>query len=107
MVKIVFLEHDGARREHEAPEGWTALDVAVQHEIASVMGRCCGGCVCATCHVYVESSHAALLPKPSREENETLNFTATERRPNSRLACQITLQPACDGIVLRVAERQL
>ena len=106
-MKIVFLDPDGARREHEAPEGWTALDVAVQHEIGAIQGRCCGACVCATCHVYVESAHASLLPAPTRDEAQTLRFTATERLPNSRLACQIQLQPALDGIVLRIAERQL
>ena len=82
MVKITFVERDGLRREHEAPEGWSALDVAIQHEIASILGRCCGGCVCATCHVYVDAPYAERLPAPSHDEVTAIRAAAFDRQPN-------------------------
>lgn len=36
-------------------------------------------------------------------ERDTLEFTAEDVRPESRLACQIKLTEAHDGLVLRVA----
>ena len=35
-----------------------------------------------------------------------LENVAAERRPNSRLACQIKATPALDGLVLRLPETQ-
>jgi 2Fe-2S ferredoxin len=35
-----------------------------------------------------------------------LECTAAERRPESRLSCQIKMSDALDGLVLRTPERQ-
>jgi 2Fe-2S ferredoxin len=41
------------------------------------------------------------------DEDALLDGTAAERLPNSRLACQIMITPALDGLVLRLPERQV
>ena len=48
----------------------------------------------------------ALLPPPSEGELGMLENVAAERRPNSRLACQIKCFAALDGAVLRLPETQ-
>jgi 2Fe-2S ferredoxin len=54
--------------------------------------------MCATCHVYVDEPWLSLLPAPQPPELEMLECTADERRPESRLACQIKLSPDLDGM---------
>jgi 2Fe-2S ferredoxin len=39
-------------------------------------------------------------------ENEMLNSTASPRRPNSRLSCQIEVEPALDGLTVFTPESQ-
>ena len=59
----------------------------------------CGGCLsCATCHVQVAPAWAAALPAPSVDELAMLAMTAEPAQPNSRLSCQIVMQPALDGL---------
>lgn len=107
LVKVIYVEHGGARHEHDLPAGWNAMDGAVQYDIRAIRAHCGGAGVCATCHVYVDEAFAAQLPEPTRDESATLNFTACDRQPNSRLACRIELSESLDGIVLRIPERQL
>ena len=66
----------------------------------------CGGmCACATCHVFVDPAWAGRLDPPSGQEEEMLNFTA-ERRETSRLACQVTVTDALDGLTVTMPEGQ-
>jgi 2Fe-2S ferredoxin len=55
--------------------------------------------------MYVEEGYD-LLPEPDDGEQEMLDGVAAERRPNSRLGCQIILNGEMDGLVVRVPERQ-
>jgi 2Fe-2S ferredoxin len=41
------------------------------------------------------------------EEDALLDGVAAERLPNSRLSCQIKIEPELDGLVLRLPDRQL
>jgi 2Fe-2S ferredoxin len=78
--------------------------VATFNNVRGIVGACGGFCSCATCHVYVESSHA--LPPPAADEESMLAGTAAKRGKNSRLACQIRITPAIDGLVVRMPDRQ-
>ena len=46
------------------------------------------------------------LPQPDPTELELMEGVAAERRPNSRLSCQIQLTEALDGLTLEVPDRQ-
>jgi 2Fe-2S ferredoxin len=105
MPKIVFIEHDGKRREIEAPLGITLMEVARQHGVAGVIAQCGGACACATCHVYIDPAQFARLPPPEDMEQGMLE-TAWEPKPNSRLSCQIHITPAVDGLEVTVPSRQ-
>jgi ferredoxin, 2Fe-2S len=35
-----------------------------------------------------------------------LGNVAAERRPNSRLSCQLTVEPALDGLTVQIPDRQ-
>jgi 2Fe-2S ferredoxin len=55
----------------------------------------------------VDEAFAALLPPRSDTENQMLDYTAMPREPDSRLACQIVMSDALDGISVRIADPQL
>ena len=107
MPTITYVHPDGAREELEAAEGASVMQAATARGIKGIVAECGGNCMCATCHVYVEPSQLALLPAMSEEEDALLDGTASDREPNSRLSCQITVTRALDGLVVNLPERQV
>ena len=80
---------------------------ATSHGIDGILAECGGNAMCATCHVYVDESWLGRLPAMGSEEDALLDGAAAERRPTSRLSCQIKLTPELDGLVLRLPDRQV
>lgn len=104
MTTITFILKDGSRRSVDADSEDNLMQVATFNNVPGIEGACGGFCSCATCHVHVESAHA--LPPPAADEESMLAGTAARRDKNSRLACQIKISPALDGLVVRMPERQ-
>ncbi len=100
MIKVTFIERDGAAREVEAKAGQSILDIAQVHGI-DMEGACEGAMACSTCHVIVEPDWYARLPEPCEDEEDMLDF-ASFLAATSRLACQIEVTPALDGLVVRL-----
>ncbi len=106
MVKAVYIDHEGVEEELEMPEGWTLMQAAISNGLDGIEGECGGSCCCATCHVYVDEAYLDKLDPMSENENALLDNTVTERKANSRLACQIKASEALDGIVIQMPEAQ-
>jgi 2Fe-2S ferredoxin len=106
MPAITYIQPDGTERSLDLAAGVTAMAGAVQNNVGGIEAECGGCCSCATCHVYVDEAWIDRLPPPDETEQELLSGTAAERRPTSRLSCQITMAPALDGLVLRIPDRQ-
>ena len=106
MATIVYVLKDGSERHVDVAEGATVMMGAVQNNIPGIEAVCGGCCSCATCHVYVDPAHAARLAPPDEAEGAMLEVVAAERRPTSRLGCQIVVSAALDGLVVRIPERQ-
>ena len=106
MPTIRFIQADGSTRELSAPDGTSAMQVAMGAGLAGIVAECGGSAMCATCHVYVDEAWADRLPAPLANELEMLECTASERLPTSRLSCQIKMSAALDGIVLRLPASQ-
>lgn len=107
MPNVVFVHPDGEREELEIAEGTSVMQGATAQGIDGIVAECGGNCMCATCHVYVEPSQLASLPAMSEEEDALLDGTASERKPNSRLSCQLPVTAALDGLVVNLPERQV
>ncbi len=87
VPKICFMPMN---ETYEVPVGTTVLDVALEKGIP--MQHACGGfCACATCEVRVQTDPKALSTMDD-EENERLDESATDRKPESRLGCQSKIQ---------------
>ena len=99
MIKVTFVHADGRRETCQTVAGETVLDCALDHGIAGIKGQCGGACTCVTCHCYVDAAWVGAVPAPLADELEMLDY-APERRPSSRLGCQITITAALDGLVV-------
>jgi 2Fe-2S ferredoxin len=106
MPNITYVSPSGASQTIEVPIGDSIMEGAVQNGIEGIVGACGGNLQCATCHVYVEEQCLALLDPIEEDEEAMLQSTASERKPNSRLSCQIRVRPEHDGCVVHIPELQ-
>ena len=107
MPIVIFESPDHTRREVEADNGKSVMLAAMSNGIDGIEAECGGTCSCATCHVYVDENFLPLLNAPDSQELEMLDFVAAERKPNSRLSCQIVVDPKLDGLVVQLPETQV
>ncbi|MFC9839352.1 2Fe-2S iron-sulfur cluster-binding protein [Rhodococcus sp. NPDC127530] len=105
MVHITYVAADDAQSDVDGRPGQTVMQVAIEADIDGIVGECGGNAMCATCHVYVEQG-AAELPAMEPDEDEMLQCTASPRQINSRLGCQIVLDDAVTGLVVRLPKEQ-
>ena len=103
MPRLVLVAHDGATTALDVAEGTTVMHAAIANGVAGIAADCNGYALCATCHVFVD--HPALPPMDDTED-ALLDGTAVPRRGDSRLACQIRVTVATDGLLVRLPERQ-
>lgn len=106
MTEITFVSANGKSTSVVAEEGDSVMRSAVVNDVQGIEADCGGSLACATCHVYVDEAWLDKLPPMSDAENEMLDFTASERLPNSRLSCQLELTAELNGLVVRLPEAQ-
>ena len=107
MPQITYVHPNGTREVLEVPVGTSVMRGAILNGIDGIVAECGGEMMCATCHVYVEEAQLGRTPKQSDDEKAMLEFTASERRPNSRLSCQLVVTPELDGLVVYLPETQV
>jgi 2Fe-2S ferredoxin len=90
----------------EVDTGYTVMEGAMDNNIDGIVAECGGACACATCHAYIDEAWLGKLPDMDDMEDSMLD-AAYERRPNSRLTCQIEITDELDGLVVYVAENEL
>lgn len=100
MTKVVFIEKSGARQEITTDSKTTLLHIAQANGI-DMEGACEGSMACSTCHVIVDDAWFARLPEPSEAEADMLDLTYGVAR-TSRLACQIVVDEALDGLTVHL-----
>ena len=106
MPKVTYIQPDGVGKVVEVRAGTTAMEAAVDNDVAGIVAECGGACSCATCHVYVDPAWAPKLPPADAQERGMLECVL-DRQETSRLSCQIVLTAGLDGLVLRVADEQI
>jgi 2Fe-2S ferredoxin len=106
MANITYIEASGHSTTVNLSHGWSLMQGATANGIDGILGECGGSCACATCHCYVDEARLGELPAPNEAELEMLDNVACERRPNSRLACQIKATAELDGLVVTLPATQ-
>jgi ferredoxin, 2Fe-2S len=107
MVQVIFIEPEGCRVEVSAKAGISCMEAARSIGVVGIVAECGGSAACGTCHVYVHEPFLSRLPPPEPQEDQILDCTASSRRPNSRLRCQLRLTDSLDGVILKIPETQL
>ena len=100
-MKIHVTDQSGAEHELEGLDGWRVMEV-IRDWGLNIKAECGGACSCATCHVYVEDGWLDKLGKPSDDEEDLL-YSTLDKKPNSRLSCQILLSDDLDGLKVALA----
>jgi 2Fe-2S ferredoxin len=103
MPKVVFIEASGSRKEVEAPNGSTLLQVAHMHKV-DLEGACDHSLACATCHVIIDPQWFDILPEPKNDELDMLDL-APNLAKTSRLGCQIVMCEEYDGLTIRLPKK--
>ena len=106
MPRVTYIDNGGKETTLDIDVGASVMQAAILHGIDGIVAECGGSCMCATCHVYVRDDQLALVPKLEGDEDAMLEGTASPRRANSRLSCQLVVSPAMDGLVVYLPETQ-
>ena len=106
MTTITYIEPSGRAVAVDVAEGWSLMQGATTNGVDGIVGECGGSCACATCHCYVDLARLNDLLPPGDNELGMLDNVVAERRPNSRLACQIKAGAQLEGLVVTLPESQ-
>lgn len=105
MVRVLFKTIDGDERLVDAVAGESLMQAAVRNQVAGIEAACGGSMVCGTCHIYVsEPWFSALAPTSTMEAD--MHEYGVHVEANSRLACQIPVTPALEGVVVTTPPSQ-
>ena len=107
MVKITYIEFNGAEHVVDVEEGLTVMEGARDNDIPGIEADCGGGMSCATCHVYINDVEwFKKLPEKEMGEDDMLD-QAFEPKSNSRLSCQLIVSDDLDGLTVHIPEKQV
>lgn len=96
----------GSGRSIKCETGQSLMLAALDGGVEGIEADCGGILNCATCHVYVREPHFSRMAPAGGAEQDMLEFTASPRRANSRLSCQIPLTEEMDGLIVDIPESQ-
>ena len=99
-VTVQFTRADGQQVTASGEPGESLLRCA-QNAGMPLEGTCEGQMACSTCHVLLPREWFDRLPQASEEEEDMLDLAAGARA-TSRLACQIELADALDGMEVTI-----
>ena len=106
MPRVTYIDTDGKETALDIAVGTSVMQAAVYNGLDGIVAECGGSCMCATCHVYVREDQLAMTPAMQPDEEAMLEGTASPRRPNSRLSCQLVVAPEMDGLGVYLPETQ-
>lgn len=102
MAVATVVSHDGEK--DEAPRGWMSLmQIATNNAVPGIDGDCGGEAACGTCHVIVDPQWSEMV---GRSGTDVLAMNP-ERKPTSRLSCQMPVSAAWDGLTVQSPEFQM
>ena len=102
MTTIRVTDLDGTEASIDAAAGLTLMQAIRDAGYDDLLATCGGSCSCATCQVYVDPAFLERLPEMSADERDLLEGSDVQR-PESRLSCQIPIEPALDGLRVTIA----
>jgi len=105
-MKIHVIENNNETTVNADPGG-SLMEALRGANIEGIVAECGGSLACASCHVFVDDDWFAKTGEPEGMEHDMLDCTATDRKPGSRLSCQVKLTEALDGLRVTIPETQI
>ena len=103
-IIVTITDRDGVSHKIDAPTdmAMNLMEVVRAYELApeGTIGICGGMAMCASCQCYVNSNHE--LPE-MQDDEEAMLSEAFYVKENSRLGCQIQMNPEMDGLEVELA----
>jgi 2Fe-2S ferredoxin len=93
---------DRAGRDYSVDAAIGTPLMEVLRERGDVEAICGGSAACATCHVHVDEAWTERVGPAGPDETNLLEYSL-ERRPTSRLSCQVEVRADFDGLKVRIA----
>jgi 2Fe-2S ferredoxin len=106
MPILLITTPDGAEHDVSAQPARSLLQIVEDAGLDGLVAECGGSCVCATCHCILHEDDLLRVAPPDDDERQMLDFTAADREPGSRLACQLKIDASHEGLRVRIAQRQ-
>lgn len=106
MPIVTYILPTGMIRQVSVPSGTSVMQAALNNRVEGILAECGGNCMCATCHVYVDSDFLDRIPPATNNEKSMLSIAAEGPQPNSRLSCQIKMTNELDRLVVRIPAKQ-
>jgi 2Fe-2S ferredoxin len=106
MPIVTYILPTGIIRQVSVPSGTSVMQAALNNRVEGILAECGGNCMCATCHVYVDSDFLDRIPPATNNEKSMLSIAAEGPQPNSRLSCQIKMTNELDRLVVRIPAKQ-
>lgn len=101
IIAIEIEDRDGSTKSIAVP---TDVNLSLMEILKAseyeILATCGGMALCATCHVEIKAGFDD-LPEVSDQEMDMLD-TLPDSDSNSRLACQLHLTNANDGLSMRI-----
>jgi 2Fe-2S ferredoxin len=105
MAKITYIEFNGTEYVLDVKPGMSLMEGALHNDVPGLDALCGGACACGTCHVYVDEAWLDKVGTRSAKEDDML-ICSEYMKANSRLACEIGVSDALDGLIVRIPESQ-
>lgn len=103
-IKITVIDRNGVSHVIDAPidMAMNLMEVIRTYELATegTIGTCGGMAMCASCQCYILSNHR--LPE-KQDDEEAMLSEAFFVKENSRLGCQIQINPEIEGLKIEIA----
>jgi ferredoxin, 2Fe-2S len=104
MPRLNVVTRSGQRLTIDGQTGTTLKEALMAGGIDEInaLSSCGGCCSCGTCHVYIDAADLPRLPAVQAQEDDLLSIH-DERKPNSRLSCQICVTEDLHNLTVTVA----
>jgi ferredoxin, 2Fe-2S len=102
MTRVTISTRDGLAQTFDCIDGDSLMENIRRAGLLELAALCGGNCSCGTCHLHVDAEWFARLPKMSEDENFLLDISS-HRGTTSRLACQVTVSSAMEGLTAKIA----
>ena len=98
-ISVIVTDPSGATQSYEGLEGYSVMEVIRDNGLP--IKAECGGCkCCATCAVEVSPEWLDKIRAADADETDLVADSGMNVTPQTRLSCQIILEPALSGLAV-------